>query len=192
MLRIGHASAASVATAVALTASQRFLNTNDLCDKYFKEPAGSRPKFQVLDPALRLQHFGGRRAFHGQAATVKCFEDNTCVKKLAATPGNGRVMVVDGGASLRRALLGDMIAKQAMESGWAGFLIHGAVRDVDELVQLPKLGVLALGSVPIKTCREGLGATDVSLAFGGALIEPGFWVYCDETGVVVSSDKLSL
>eukprot|EP00672_Neobodo_designis_P026164 CAMPEP_0174832218 /NCGR_PEP_ID=MMETSP1114-20130205/3558_1 /TAXON_ID=312471 /ORGANISM="Neobodo designis, Strain CCAP 1951/1" /LENGTH=187 /DNA_ID=CAMNT_0016066073 /DNA_START=44 /DNA_END=607 /DNA_ORIENTATION=- len=174
----------------AFGATRRF-NTNDLCDKYWSEPVGAEG-FQVVDGALRLQHYGGTRAFSGPAVTVKCFEDNTCVKKLAGMAGDGRVMVVDGGASLRRALLGDMIAKAAMDNGWAGFVINGAVRDVDELRQLEKLGVLALGSIPIKTDRKGLGTTDVPVTFGGVRFVPGVWTYCDETGVVVSTSQLSL
>jgi regulator of ribonuclease activity A len=176
---------------VVTAAGLRHLNTNDLCDNHWSEPVGN-DAFQVLDGALRLQHFGGVKAFSGPVTTVKCFEDNTCVKALASTAGEGRIMVVDGGASLRRALLGDMIAKKAMDNGWAGFLINGAVRDVDELRQLEQLGVLALGSVPIKTDRQGLGTTDHPITFGGVRFAPGVWAYCDETGVVVSATKLSL
>jgi regulator of ribonuclease activity A len=171
--------------------SLRRLNTNDLCDAYWKEPVGT-DSFQVLDGGLRMQHYGGAKVFAGPVVTVKCFEDNSFVKRLAGTAGSGRVLVVDGGASLRRALLGDMIAKAAQDNGWAGFVINGAVRDVDELRALGQLGVLALGSVPIKTDRKGLGTTDVTVTFGGVRFTSGQWVYCDETGVVVSARQLSL
>ncbi|HMM26498.1 MAG TPA: ribonuclease E activity regulator RraA, partial [Pseudoxanthomonas mexicana] len=97
--------------------------TPDLCDQY--------PDVQVAEPVFR--GYGGRIAFAGPAVTVKCFEDNSRVRELAATPGEGRVMVVDGGGSLRRALLGDQIAANAVKHGWSGFLIFGCVRDVDAL-----------------------------------------------------------
>lgn len=167
----------------ASTTSLRRVSTCDLCDEF---PA----KLQILDPALNLRSFGGAAAFHGPAVTVACFEDNSRVKELAATPGENRVMVVDGGASLRRALLGDMIAENAMRNGWAGFVINGCVRDVEVLRTLSALGVKALNAVPLKTDRRGLGDVNVPVSFGGVRFAPGCWVYADETGVVVSGEEL--
>ncbi|MDR1634797.1 MAG: ribonuclease E activity regulator RraA [Bifidobacteriaceae bacterium] len=128
--------------------------------------------------------FGGREAFGGQAQTVKCFEDNSKVKELAATPGQGRVLVVDGGGSLRRALLGDLIAASAAANGWNGFVIGGAVRDVEVLRTLD-LGVKALGCIPLKTDKRGLGDVGVPVEIGGVVVKPGDQVFADATGIVV-------
>lgn len=133
--------------------------------------------------------FGGHESFHGPAQTVKCFEDNSKVKELAATSGEGRVMVVDGGGSLRRALLGDQVAARAAENGWVGFVIHGAVRDVEILETLP-IGVLALAPIPVKTEKRGLGDVGVEIGFAGLRIAPGHHVYVDANGLGVSTERL--
>ncbi|UBB24095.1 ribonuclease E activity regulator RraA [Pseudoxanthomonas beigongshangi] len=153
--------------------------TPDLCDTH--------PEVQVAEPLFR--GFGGRVAFHGAIATVRCHEDNSRVRELAGTPGQGRVMVVDGGGSLRRALLGDQIAATAARNGWTGFLIHGAVRDVEVLAQLD-LGVQALAAHPMKTEKRGLGEVDVPVRFAGVDFHPGHWLYADANGVIVSARKL--
>lgn len=153
--------------------------TPDLCDTH--------PEVQVAEPLFR--GFGGRVAFHGAIATVRCHEDNSRVRELAGTPGQGRVMVVDGGGSLRRALLGDQIAATAARNGWAGFLIHGAVRDVEVLAQLD-LGVQALAAHPMKTEKRGLGEVDVPVRFAGVDFHPGHWLYADANGVIVSARAL--
>lgn len=154
--------------------------TPDLCDAH--------PELQVVEP--RFRGFGGRVAFHGAIATVRCHEDNSRVRELAVTPGQGRVMVVDGGGSLRRALLGDQIAANAARNGWAGFLIHGAVRDVEVLAQLD-LGVQALAAHPMKTEKRGLGEVDVPVRFAGVDFHPGHWLYADANGVIVSMRPLT-
>lgn len=153
--------------------------TPDLCDQF--------PDVQVAEPVFH--GYGGDIAFAGQAVTVKCFEDNSRVRELAATPGEGRVLVVDGGGSLRRALLGDQIAANAVKNGWAGFLIFGCVRDVDALAALP-LGVQALASHPMKTEKRGLGDVGVPVAFTGLSITPGDWIYADANGVLAASARL--
>ncbi|MGN7833304.1 ribonuclease E activity regulator RraA [Pseudoxanthomonas sp. 22568] len=153
--------------------------TPDLCDTH--------PDVQVAEPLFR--GYGGRVAFHGAIATMRCHEDNSRVRELAGTPGQGRVMVVDGGGSLRRALLGDQIAATAARNGWAGFLIHGAVRDVEVLAQLD-LGVQALAAHPMKTEKRGLGEVDVPVRFAGVDFHPGHWLYADANGVIVSARKL--
>ena len=150
--------------------------TPDLCDQY--------PEVQVAEPLFRS--YGGRIAFAGPAVTVQCFEDNSRVRELAATPGEGRVIVVDGGGSLRRALLGDQIAANAVKNGWSGFLIFGCVRDVDALAALP-LGVQALAAHPMKTEKRGLGEVGVPVAFAGVSIAPGDWIYADANGVIISN-----
>lgn len=138
----------------------------------------------------QFRQFGGRRAFSGPVATVKCHEDNGLVKKVLNTPGEGRVLVVDGGGSLRSALMGDMIAEAGAANGWAGVVINGAVRDVTALAGLD-LGVKALGSNPRKSVKDAAGRQDVPVAFGGVVFRPGAWLYSDDDGIVVSETELA-
>lgn len=138
---------------------------------------------------LQFASYGRIRQFGGRAVTIKCHEDNSLVKQCVAEPGAGRVIVVDGGGSLRRALLGDMLAQQAAANGWAGLVINGAVRDVDEIAAMA-LGVQALGHCPLKTEKLGMGQRDVPIAFGGVAIAPGDYIYADNNGVIVSKRPL--
>lgn len=131
-----------------------------------------------------LADFGGLRQFSGKAVTVRCFEDNSIVKELAGQPGAGRVLVVDGGGSLRCALMGDMIARNAQENGWEGAIIFGAVRDRVELTTI-RLGIKALGSTPRKSVRLGAGERDVVVVINGVAIKPDDIVYADEDGVII-------
>lgn len=151
------------------------VSTPDLCDAH---PDRAR----VLEPMMA--NFGGIDGFAGTAVTVKCFEDNSLVKQLAAETGEGRVIVVDGGGSMRRALLGDEVAARAAASGWAGLVIYGCVRDVDQLA-VTDIGIQAIGAVPVKTDKRGLGDRDVPVSFGGVTIRPGDWIAADNNGVVV-------
>lgn len=144
---------------------------------------------QVRVLHLPWQNFGGNPAFAGPVVTIKCFEDNSLVKALAATPGEGRVMVVDGGGSLRRALLGDMIAENAQSNSWTGLVIFGAVRDSVALGKL-SLGVKALGTVPVKTDKKGVGEQDVTLELAGVTVNTGDYIYADSDGVLVASTRL--
>lgn len=136
-----------------------------------------------------FKNFGGRKSFGGQAVTVKCFEDNSRVKEQLATEGAGRVLVVDGGGSMRCALLGDMIAESAVKHGWAGVIVYGCVRDVDAMGQMD-LGVQALASIPQKSTRKGVGEVGVSLCFGGVTIRDGDYIYADNNGIIVASEPL--
>ena len=136
-----------------------------------------------------FKNYGGRTSFGGQAVTVKCFEDNSRVKELLATDGDGRVLVVDGGGSMRCALLGDMIAESAVKHGWAGVIVYGCVRDVDAMRQM-ELGVQALASIPQKSTRKGIGEVGVTLQFGGVTIRDGDYVYADNNGIVVAKESL--
>ncbi|MFC9255029.1 ribonuclease E activity regulator RraA [Amycolatopsis thailandensis] len=149
--------------------------TADLVDEH-----GDR--LRVCDTQFR--QFGGHRKFSGPIRTVSCHEDNGLVKKLLNTPGEGCVLVVDGGGSLHSALTGDMIAKSAVDNGWAGVVVHGAVRDSAELAGLP-LGVKALGTNPRKSSKAGVGAVDVPVGFGGVTFTPGDTLYSDDDGVVI-------
>jgi regulator of ribonuclease activity A len=156
-------------------------STCDLCDPH-KADAGDA--FRVLPPGYR--HFGGRAAFAGPVRTVRCFEDNTSVKALLEGPGDGAVLVVDGGGSLRRALVGGNIAAAAARNGWAGVLVHGAVRDVAEL-SAADVGLLALATMPMPSDRQRAGDVDVPLQIQGVWVRPGDWLYADADGVVVTA-----
>jgi regulator of ribonuclease activity A len=134
----------------------------------------------------QFRQFGGRPAFSGPIVTIRCFRDNGLVKKTLNGPGDGRVLVVDGGQSLASALCGDLIAKAAVDNGWAGIVINGAVRDSVELARLP-IGIKALGSNPRKSAKDGAGELDVPVAFGAVEFRPGAWLYSDEDGIVLAA-----
>lgn len=156
------------------------ISTPDLCDAYPEQ-------IQVLEPLFRS--YGAKRVFAGQVVTVKCFEDNSLVKEYSTRDGTGKVLVVDGGGSLRRALLGDMIAEAMVNNGWEGIVINGCVRDVEALNALD-LGIRALNSIPVKTEKRGLGDAGVAVRIAGVDIRPGQWLYADETGIIVSDRAL--
>ena len=156
------------------------LSTPDLCDAH-------EGKVRVLDPIFN--NYGGVSAFFGKAVTIKCFEDNSVVKELVSQPGEGQVIVMDGGGSLRRAILGDMLAEKAAKNGWAGLVINGCIRDVDE-IRNTELGVKALNIHPMKTEKRGLGDLNIPVQMAGQTIQPGEWVYADNNGVIVSAEEL--
>lgn len=139
---------------------------------------------------LALKAFGGKRIFWGEVVTVKCFEDNSKVKEVLACNGHGKVLVVDGGGSDRRALLGDLIAHCALENGWQGVVINGYVRDVAKLATF-NVGVCALGVMPIKTEKLNQGQINVPIEMGSVLVKPGMMIYADENGIAVSEEPLS-
>lgn len=145
------------------------------------------PDVQAI--CLPFFNFGQITEFSGQAVTIKCHEDNSLVKACVGEPGEGRVIVVDGGGSRRRALLGDMLAEQAAENGWSGLIINGVIRDVDE-IGATHLGVQALGTCPIKTEKLGVGQRDIAVEMGGVVVTPGDYVYADNNGVIVSRREL--
>lgn len=155
--------------------------TCDLCDD-------NEGRVAVVT-GIHWQQFGGRRCFGGEVVTVKCFEDNSQVKAHLATEGAGKVLVVDGGGSLRNALIGDMIAEKAVAMGWEGVIIFGACRDVDALAELD-LGVMTLGCVPIKSVRRDEGQLNIPVTFGGVTFKPGQFVYADNNGIVVADQAL--
>lgn len=140
---------------------------------------------------LSLKQYGGKRIFWGEVVTVKCFEDNSMVKQLLARPGMGKVLVVDGGGSLDKALMGDLIGQSAVDNGWSGVVINGAIRDVGALAQMP-LGIKALGTVPVKTARKGLGDVNCPLVFGNQTVTTGMLIYADDNGLAISNTALDL
>ncbi|MER5423658.1 ribonuclease E activity regulator RraA [Streptosporangium roseum] len=144
----------------------------------------------VLDSCLtQFRPYGLRPRFAGPIATIRCLEDNALVKQVLTTPGEGRVLVVDGAGSLRTALMGDLIAASAVSSGWSGVVVNGAVRDTVALGGLD-LGIKALGANPRKSAKEGAGDLDVPVTFGEVTFVPGAWLYSDEDGLVVSPRAL--
>ncbi len=142
---------------------------------------------QVLMPGLT--HFGGKQSFFGPVETVAVFEDNVLVKQALREPGEGRVLVVDGGGSHRCALMGDMLGDYAVANGWVGVVIHGCIRDSVALSQL-ELGVLALATMPRKSVKHGAGRRGEPISFLDARIKPDDWLYADEDGVIVAPGKL--
>ncbi|MBT9494046.1 MAG: ribonuclease E activity regulator RraA [Paucibacter sp.] len=164
---------------------EQLFSTCDFCDAHKSDDAGD---FRWLPGVFRS--YGGLARFAGPVSTVKCFEDNSLVKAAVESPGGGRVLVVDGAGSLRRALLGGQLGQAAAHHGWAGLLINGCVRDVAELAQA-QVGILALGHVPMPTDRKGQGLADVVLQVQGVSIRPGDWLYADADGVVISASRLT-
>ena len=156
--------------------------TPDLCDAY-------PDLIQVVEPMF--SNFGGRDSFGGQIVTLKCFEDNSKVREQVELDGKGKVLVVDGGGSLRCALLGDMLAEKAAKNGWEGLVIYGCVRDVDILIQTD-VGVQALASHPKKSNKRGIGELGVPVTFAGVTFRSGEYVYADNNGVLVSPSPLKM
>jgi regulator of ribonuclease activity A len=147
------------------------------------------PELQVLQPLFT--EFGAKEKFYGEIVTIKCFEDNSLVKQTLGTNGQGKVLVVDGGGSLRCALLGDMLGAMAAKNGWLGVLINGCVRDV-EILKTIDLGVRALNCYPLKSNKRNEGQLNIPIGFAGVDFEPGQYLYADENGMVVAKIQLEL
>ncbi|NWG31994.1 MAG: ribonuclease E activity regulator RraA [Rhodocyclaceae bacterium] len=154
--------------------------TSDLCDAH-------EGKVRIAAPIFRS--FGKRHAFHGPIATLKLFEDNGLVRQTLDEPGGGRVLVIDGGGSLRCALLGDQLAALAVKNGWSGIVVWGCIRDSAVIATLD-LGVLALATHPQKTVKKNLGESGVPVCFAGVEFRPGEWLYADADGLIVSASPL--
>ena len=154
--------------------------TADLCDDF-------ADSLQIVEPGYRS--YGGKLRFCGEVSTVKCFEDNSKVRQQLSTPGRGRVLVVDAGGSRRCAMLGDLLAAMAIQNGWNGVIMHGLIRDTEDIGQMP-LGVMALGAHPRKSEKRDIGDIDVPVCFGCARFSPGDWVYADHDGIIVAQQKL--
>lgn len=158
------------------------LSTADLYDAH-------EDLVQVAEPLYF--DYGGIKNFSGKVATVKVFDDNSLVRQALGEPGEGRVLLVDGGGSLRCALLGDTLASLAISNGWVGMLVHGCVRDSAVLSQLP-LGIKALGVNPRRSVKRGDGERGVLVILAGITVHDGDWLYADEDGVLISTTPLAL
>jgi regulator of ribonuclease activity A len=159
-------------------------STCDICDERKADTSGA---FRVLPPVFR--DFGGRERFFGPVATLRCIEDNSSVRLAVAQPGDGRVLVVDGGASLRRALVGGNLAAAAAANGWAGIVVDGCVRDIDEL-RACSLGIRALALMPLPTEKRAEGESGIAVRIQGVWIRPGDWLYADADGIVVTAGPI--
>ena len=154
----------------------------DICDDFLAD-------LQVLEPLFI--EFGGKEKFCGEIVTIKCFEDNSLVKQTLGTDGHTKVLVVDGGGSLRCALLGDMLGAMAAKNGWQGVLVNGCVRDVEILKNI-ELGVRALKPHPLKSEKRNEGQLNIAVHFAGVDFKPGQYLYADENGIVVARSKLDI
>ncbi len=159
--------------------------TTDLCDAH--EDLLNAGRLRVLHPVFRP--FGRRARFAGSLATVRCFEDNSMVRAALEGAGEGRVLVVDGGGSLRCALLGGNLARLAQDNGWAGVVVNGCVRDVAEINEY-EIGVRALATHPRRSDRRGGGSRDMVVEIGGVRASPGDWCYADDDGILISDRRL--
>lgn len=158
------------------------LKTSDLYDSQGES-------IKVAD-SNSFNSYGMSKRFNGIIVTVKCFEDNPLVKKTLEESGTGKVLVVDGGASKKCALLGDMLGEIAVKNKWNGIIINGCIRDSAELNKLD-IGVKALGTNPRKSGKTGNGEVNIPVEFAGIVFTPGEYVYCDEDGIVVSESNLT-
>ena len=158
--------------------------TPDLCDQY---EADLGKTVRVVAPMF--QRYGGRTGFDGQIVTLKLFEDNSLVREAFAGDGKGKVLVVDGGGSLRCALVGDQLAILANRNGWEGIVVYGCIRDSGDINGID-IGVRALNTHPQKTQKKGIGERDVAVTFGGVTFNPGEYLYADEDGILVADRPL--
>ncbi|MYM37590.1 ribonuclease E activity regulator RraA [Duganella sp. FT50W] len=159
--------------------------TADLCDDHANLLDDGR--LAVLPPVFR--HYGQRLCFAGRVVTLKVHEDNALVRATLETPGDGHVLVVDGGGSLRCALVGGQLGLLVRDNGWAGIVVDGCIRDTDEINALD-IGVRALGTHPRKPAKQGVGARDLRVQIAGVPVHPGDWLYADADGIVVARHKL--
>jgi regulator of ribonuclease activity A len=159
------------------------LKTTDLCDKHPE-------KITVAEP-IGFKDYGGKKLFHGEIVTLKCFEKNPLVRSILETDGTGKVLVVDGGASMRCAMLGDMLGEEAFKNKWNGIIVYGCVRDSADLANIA-VGVKALNTHPLKSGRDKEGTQNIPVHFAGITFTPGEYVYCDEDGIIVSTELLAL
>lgn len=161
-------------------------STTDVCDA--SEERLTSGSLRVLPPVF--QNYGGAEVMSGPIATLKVFEDNVMVRKTLETPGQGRILVVDGGGSDRCALVGGNLAQLAEKNGWAGLLVHGCVRDVSEMIEC-QVGIWAIATHPRRSLRAGQGHADLVLDIAGVLVRPGEWCLADADGVLISDHPLS-
>lgn len=155
-------------------------NTSELCDMYLDQ-------VDVLEPMM--SSYGGRSSFGGQITTIKCFEDSGMIRDVIEQDGMGRILLIDGGGSMRRAIVDAEIASIAAEKGWEGIVVYGCVRDVDAIDEID-IGIQALASIPVGADCTGTGEVDVPVNFGGVTFLPEDHLYADTTGIILSADAI--
>lgn len=160
-------------------------STCDICDN--NEDQLANGQLAVIPPIF--MRFGLSHQFCGPAVTLKVFEDNGMVRSALEMPGNGQVLVIDGGGSFRCALVGGNLAKLAENNGWAGIIVHGCIRDIEE-INLCNIGVRALAPMPLRSIKKGGGERDLRIMIAGITIHPGDWIYADVDGVLVAKQPL--
>lgn len=154
--------------------------TADLCDD-------NDGKISVAQPLFR--DFGGNISFSGKIFTIKCFEDNSLVREALKTPGEGRVLVIDGGGSTRKALVGDLLAQAGADNSWSGIIVNGCIRDSEAIAKI-NIGCKALATFPMKTDKKGIGEKDLIVHFADVDFIPDHYLYADEDGIIVSTNSL--
>jgi regulator of ribonuclease activity A len=155
--------------------------TSDISDQL-------HPNVQYVEPTYNC--YGAKMDFFGPIYTIKCFEDNSLVREVLDTDGQGRVLVVDAGGSKRCAMLGDQLAAKAVKNNWSGVIIYGLIRDSEMINEMP-IGVRALGTHPLKSIKKGLGETGLTLCFSGVNFIPGDYLYADQDGIIVVKELVS-
>ncbi len=161
--------------------------TTDLCDEHFDLCNQFSDRLQIAEPIFN--DYGGEMMVSGAIVTLKVFEDNTLVRKVLEEPGEDRVLVVDGGGSTRCALLGDQLAELAEDNGWAGVVVNGCIRDSAVVAEMG-IGVKAIGTHPLKSVKRNSGERDIPVCFAGITFRPGYYLYADEDGMIVSEQPL--
>ncbi|TXY15960.1 ribonuclease E activity regulator RraA [Vibrio mimicus] len=156
-------------------------NTSALCDIYLDQ-------VDVVEPMF--SNFGGCASFAGQITTIKCYEDNGLIRETLEQDGLGRILLIDGGGSLRRALIDAELAALAEENEWEGIVVYGSVREVDELEEM-SIGIQAIASIPVGATSQGVGEVDIPVNFGGVTFLPEDYLYVDNTGIIISQEPLS-
>lgn len=156
-------------------------NTSALCDIYLDQ-------VDVVEPMF--SNFGGCASFAGQITTIKCYEDNGLIRETLEQDGLGRILLIDGGGSLRRALIDAELAALAEENEWEGIVVYGSVREVDELEEM-SIGIQAIASIPVGATSQGIGEVDIPVNFGGVTFLPEDYLYADNTDIIISQEPLS-
>jgi regulator of ribonuclease activity A len=154
--------------------------TADLCDEHSDSLKIAQPLFN---------DYGKKISFGGEISTVKCFEDNSLVRSQLEQPGNGRVLVVDGGGSTRCAMVGDILAQMGADNGWSGIIVYGCIRDSGVIATI-NIGLKALGTLPLKSVKKGEGDIDITVHFADVDFVPGQFAYADEDGIILSPRAL--
>ncbi|QHB17114.1 ribonuclease E activity regulator RraA [Mannheimia pernigra] len=158
------------------------IDTSELCDLYSDQ-------IDVVEPIF--SSFGGASSFFGKITTVKCFESNGLIAEVLEEEGEGRVLLVDGGGAVRRALIDAELAQLAVDNGWEGIIVYGAVRQLDILERL-EIGIHALAPIPVGADNTDIGEVDTPVNFGGVTFFPEDYAYADLTGIILSQELLDL